>query len=113
MVTYDDNADCVGGIMEMNGSKIVDDSPCSQDWDYAEGSACHPPTFIVVSFDPKHRHPVEKCENKQEAGVDMEQEEGLLGHVALGVDVGCGDLERHVDDIPLGGDDNLDHDHEE
>ena len=112
-VTYDDNADSVGWIMKMNGGKVVDDCPGGQHRDYAKGGACHPPTFVVVSFDPKHRHPVEKCENKQEAGVDMKQEEGLLGHVTLGVDVGGGDPERHVDDVPLGGDDNLDHDHEE
>ena len=91
-VTYDDNTDGVGGVVKMHGSKVVDDCPGGQHRDYAKGGACDPPAFVVVSFDSKHRHPVEKCEQEQEAGVDVEQEEGLLGHIALWVDVGGGDL---------------------
>ena len=112
-LTYDYNTNSVGGVVEMNGSKVVYDGPSSEHRNYANSSTGHPSTFIVVSFDSEHRHPVESGENEQEAGVHVEEEEGLLGHITLGVDVGSADLERHVDDEPLGGDDHLHHDHEE
>jgi len=111
--SYDYNTDSVGGVVEMNGSKVVYDGPSCEHRNYANSSTGHPSTFIVVSFDSEHRHPVESGENEQEAGVHVEEEEGLLGHITLGVDVGSADLERHVDDEPLGGDDHLHHDHEE
>lgn len=112
-LTNDDDADGVCGIVELHGGKVVDDGPGRQDGDDADGGAGHPPALVVVPLDPEHGHPVEEGEDQQQDRVDVEQEESLLGHVALGVELARPDLERHVDDEPLGGDDHLHHHHEE
>ena len=99
--------------MEVAGCEVVDDGPGRQDRDDADRGAGHPAALVVVPLDPEDRHSVEEGEDEEEAGVDVEQEECLPGHIALRIEAAEGDGERHVDDVPLGGDDHLDHHHEE
>ena len=101
--------------MEVAGCEVVDDGPGRQHRQDADRGTGHPAALVVVPLDPEDRHPVEEGEDEEEAGVDVEEEEGLSGHVTLGVEARAveGDGEGHVDDVPLGGDDDLDHHHEE
>ena len=99
--------------MEVGRGEVVDDGPGRHDGDDADGGAGDPPPLVVVPLDPEDRHPVEEGEDEEEAGVDVQEEEGFPGHLALGVEPGEGDGERHVDDVPLGGDHHLHHHHEE
>ena len=99
--------------MEVCRGEVVDDGPGSQDWDDTDSGAGHPAALVIIPLDPEDRHSVEEGEEEQEAGVDVEQEEGLPGHLALRVEAGEGDGEWHVDDVPLSGDHHLDHHHEE
>ena len=99
--------------MEVCRGEVVDDGPGRQDRDDADGGAGDPAALVVVPLDPEDRHPVEEGEDEEEAGVDMEQEECLSGNIALRIEASEADGERHVDDVPLGGDHHLDHHHEE
>ena len=99
--------------MEVCRGEVVDDGPGRQDWDDADGGAGHPAALVVVPLDPEDRHSVEEGEDEEKAGIDVEQEEGLSGHITLRVEAGESDGERHVDDVPLRGDHHLDHHHEE
>ena len=99
--------------MQVCRGEVVDDGPGRQDGDDADRGTGHPAALVVVPLDPEDRHPVEEGEDEEEAGVDMEEEEGLSGHVTLRVETCEGDRERHVDDVPLRGDHHLHHHHEE
>ena len=140
--------------MERHRGEVVDDGPGGQHGDGADRGAGHPPALVIVTLDPvgknswtlrkylqeilpEHGHAVEEGEGEQQAGVHVQQQEGLLGHVTLGVQLRGGHLQRsqreiflvqtkyflvqskyfylqrHVDDVPLGGDDHLHHHHEE
>ena len=52
-LTNDDDADGVGGIMELHRGEVVDDGPGSQHRDDADRGAGHPPALIVISLDPE------------------------------------------------------------
>ena len=112
-LTNDDDADGVCRIVELDRGEVVDDGPGGQHGDDADGGAGDPPALVIIPLDPEHGHPVEEGQDQQEDRVDVQQEEGLLGHITLGVELARLDLERHVDDEPLGGDHHLDHHHEE
>ena len=101
--------------MKVGRGEVVDDGPGRQHGDDADGGAGDPAALVVVPLDPEDGHAVQEGEEEEEAGVDVEQEEGLPGHGALGVEARTveGDSEGHVDDVPLCGDHNLDHHHEE
>ena len=99
--------------MEVVGCEVVDERPGGDDGDDEDRGAGYPPTLIEVSFDSEHGDSVEEGEDEEKAGVDMQEEESLLGDGALRVaGSGC-DLERHVDHIPLGSDHHLHHHDEE
>ena len=102
-LTDDNNANGVGRVVEVGRGEVVDDGPGRQDGDDADRGAGHPAALVVVPLDPEDRHPVEEGEDEEEAGVDVEQEECLPGHITLRIEAAEGDGERHVDDVPLGG----------
>jgi len=108
-----EDGDRYGGVMEVDGSEVVDNGPGSEDRDDEDSGAGHPAAFVEVTFDLENRHAKEECEEEEKEGVDMEEEEGFSGDITLGISISDKGTKGGVDDIPLCGDDDLHHHHEE
>ena len=57
-------------------------------WNDTNGRACDPSAFVEVPLDAEDGDAIEEGEKEEEAGVDVEEQERLLGDVALGVSIG-------------------------
>ena len=66
----------------------MDQSKINLTWYDTNGGAGDPSTLVEVPLDAEDCDAIEQGEEEEEARVDVEEQEGLLRDVALGVTIG-------------------------
>ena len=56
LLTDDEDADCVGGVVERHRGEVIDDGPGGQHGNDADRGAGHPPTLVIVTLDPAEKN---------------------------------------------------------